>query len=280
MNARQQHAALVSDLCWSDPKDDEADGDPATRLDEHGFGPNRRGRGVLCFGEKAVDDFCANHGFEYIFRAHQEKTYGLRIAKSSRVITVFSSSDYEKKGNGAGLLYVNGEGEVLLIIKRAARRPPAAPPPPPPAPPPRRPAAVLLGHAQPFLAAAAAPALYAAAAPPAAWCGAAALLLVIPPLLLLLRAGAGREAGWLLAACAVGAAACAAVAAPAATAAGGGRGGAQAPPLPLDAGWWAWPEPLPTAAVAGALSAAPFAWAAGFAAASHAPAAGGSGGAR
>ena len=97
---------MASDLCWSDPKDFEDEGG-YWELNEYGFGHNSRGKGVICFGEKAVDDFCEQYGFQYIFRAHQEKSDGLKLCKSARVITIFSSSDYEGHQNGAGVLFSN-----------------------------------------------------------------------------------------------------------------------------------------------------------------------------
>eukprot|EP01064_Diplonema_japonicum_P034968 TRINITY_DN7406_c0_g2_i1.p1 TRINITY_DN7406_c0_g2~~TRINITY_DN7406_c0_g2_i1.p1 ORF type:complete len:538 (+),score=108.70 TRINITY_DN7406_c0_g2_i1:66-1679(+) len=109
---------MASDLCWSDPKDVEHEGG-YWELNEYGFGNNSRGDGVICFGEKAIDQFCERYGFQYIFRAHQEKSDGLKLAKSARVITIFSSSDYEGHRNGAGVLFVNREGEIRMIMKTA-----------------------------------------------------------------------------------------------------------------------------------------------------------------
>ena len=70
---------MASDLCWSDPKDLEGDAG-YWELNEWGFGNNSRGDGVICFGEKAVDDFCDRYGFDFIFRAHQEKSDGMWMA--------------------------------------------------------------------------------------------------------------------------------------------------------------------------------------------------------
>eukprot|EP01061_Rhynchopus_euleeides_P003933 TRINITY_DN1320_c9_g1_i1.p1 TRINITY_DN1320_c9_g1~~TRINITY_DN1320_c9_g1_i1.p1 ORF type:complete len:576 (+),score=189.75 TRINITY_DN1320_c9_g1_i1:51-1730(+) len=109
---------MASDLCWSDPKDWEDD-EGYYSLNDHGFGNNTRGDGVICFGTKAVDNFCDRYGFDFIFRAHQEKSDGLKLAKSGRVITIFSSSDYEGHRNGAGVLFVNTQGEIRMIMKSA-----------------------------------------------------------------------------------------------------------------------------------------------------------------
>ena len=101
---------LACDVCWSDPAEDER------MVDEHGFGNNPRGAGVILFGGSAVDRFLNNFGFEYIFRAHQEKSDGLKISKNARVVTVFSTSGYVGHQNGAGVVYV-ADGKIRLIIK-------------------------------------------------------------------------------------------------------------------------------------------------------------------
>ena len=104
---------ITCDLCWSDPKERESN------MDDFGFTDNNRGSGTICFGKKAVDDFLSLTGYEYIVRAHQEKSDGLRLSKSARVITIFSSSDYEGHRNGAGLLFINEKREIRMIIKKA-----------------------------------------------------------------------------------------------------------------------------------------------------------------
>eukprot|EP00755_Sulcionema_specki_P024999 Sspe_Gene.15499::Locus_5395_Transcript_2_2_Confidence_0.750_Length_1877::g.15499::m.15499 len=119
---------MMEDLVWSDPAG------PHDGLDNFGFGENRRGPGLKTFGSRAVDEFLNNHGFSHIFRAHQEKSNGLRISDNGRVVTIFSTSDYVGHQNGAGVVYV-GDGTIRMIIKQ---------PPPPvevatmPNPPPRR----------------------------------------------------------------------------------------------------------------------------------------------
>lgn len=72
--------------------------------------------GVILFGGSAVDRFCNTFGYEYIFRAHQEKSDGLKISKNARVVTVFSTSGYVGHQNGAGCVYV-ADGKIRLIIK-------------------------------------------------------------------------------------------------------------------------------------------------------------------
>ncbi|RNF23952.1 putative serine/threonine protein phosphatase [Trypanosoma conorhini] len=103
---------MAIDTCWADPAEDEG------ALDKWGFGANPRGSGVILFGSAAVDQFLANYNFEYIFRAHQEKSDGLKLSKSARVFTIFSTSAYVGHENGAGVVLV-ADGKIRLIIKSA-----------------------------------------------------------------------------------------------------------------------------------------------------------------
>ena len=101
---------FVSDLLWSDPAEE------GMMLNEHGFGSNPRGPGIKTFGRQAVDVFLNNFDFDYIIRAHQEKSNGLRVSDNARVITIFSSSDYGGHQNGAGVLLIS-KGKIRMAIK-------------------------------------------------------------------------------------------------------------------------------------------------------------------
>ena len=101
------------DLIWSDPTNEEAAG----LVDEHGFGGNGRGMNVVSFSSSAVEAFLEEYGYSMLFRAHQEKQFGLRISKSSRVVTLFTSSNYLGHGNGAGCAVLSPSGEVRLVMK-------------------------------------------------------------------------------------------------------------------------------------------------------------------
>ncbi|KNH07508.1 serine/threonine protein phosphatase [Perkinsela sp. CCAP 1560/4] len=111
MNGVQQQ--MLNDMLWSDPAEDD------TPLNEYGFGPNARGPDVVSFGSYAISEFCNHFGFQYIFRAHQEKAHGLRLSDSARVVTIFSTSDYSGHQNGAGCIFVS-ESTIRLIIKTSS----------------------------------------------------------------------------------------------------------------------------------------------------------------
>eukprot|EP01065_Artemidia_motanka_P020585 TRINITY_DN2463_c0_g1_i3.p1 TRINITY_DN2463_c0_g1~~TRINITY_DN2463_c0_g1_i3.p1 ORF type:complete len:581 (+),score=198.27 TRINITY_DN2463_c0_g1_i3:53-1744(+) len=113
---------LQYDLMWSDPVKDGC-----TELDTHGFGKNDRGTTIVSFSAQAVDVFLRNHDFDVLIRAHQEKRAGLRLSQSSKVITVFSSSNYQGHGNGAGVVLVRPDGRIDFLMKLSA--PVAAPVP-------------------------------------------------------------------------------------------------------------------------------------------------------
>ncbi|KPI86397.1 putative serine/threonine protein phosphatase [Leptomonas seymouri] len=108
----KMYRQIGMDSCWADPAENES------KLDKYGFGANPRGTGVILFGSKAVDDFLDHFHFEYIFRAHQEKSDGLKLSKNARVFTIFSTSAYVGHQNGAGVVLV-AEGKIRLIVKNA-----------------------------------------------------------------------------------------------------------------------------------------------------------------
>eukprot|EP01012_Entosiphon_sulcatum_P034989 TRINITY_DN4442_c0_g1_i2.p1 TRINITY_DN4442_c0_g1~~TRINITY_DN4442_c0_g1_i2.p1 ORF type:complete len:500 (-),score=62.91 TRINITY_DN4442_c0_g1_i2:152-1549(-) len=101
------------DLMWSDPSEDDSE------MNEFGFGRNDRGNCIITFSEVAVDNFLRTHGMDLMFRAHQEKSDGLKLSKSAKCLTIFSSSNYQGHGNGAGVVYVSITGRVRMIMKEA-----------------------------------------------------------------------------------------------------------------------------------------------------------------
>eukprot|EP00760_Papus_ankaliazontas_P002269 PhM_4_TR10917/c0_g1_i2/m.44086 len=101
------------DVMWSDPTPD----DHPDHLDESGFSRNMRGDAVVSFSSRAVNAFLAAHGYDMLLRAHQEKSLGLRVSKSSRVVTIFSTSNYQGGSNSAGCAFVDAKGSVNLILR-------------------------------------------------------------------------------------------------------------------------------------------------------------------
>lgn len=109
-----QQRMIINDLLWSDPAG------PGHPVDKFGFGPNPRGPDIKTFGSRAVDMFCERYGYQYIFRAHQEKADGLRLSDNARVVTIFSTSDYAGHQNGAGCILVH-QGKIRMAIKKPVR---------------------------------------------------------------------------------------------------------------------------------------------------------------
>jgi hypothetical protein len=104
------------DIVWSDPTTAEDDA-AQSRLDENGFCCNVRGMNVMSFSQKAVEEYLRVTGYAMLFRAHQEKQFGLRLSKSSKVLTLFSSSNYQGHGNGAGCAVIDTTGNIQLVMK-------------------------------------------------------------------------------------------------------------------------------------------------------------------
>ena len=115
--SNQNQRLMINDLLWSDPAG------PAQPVDKYGFGSNPRGPDIKTFGSRAVDMFCERYNYQYIFRAHQEKSDGLRVSDNARVVTIFSTSDYAGHQNGAGCVLVHN-GKIRMAIKKPHRNEP------------------------------------------------------------------------------------------------------------------------------------------------------------
>jgi hypothetical protein len=109
----QRYWYSTFDFLWADPTLEDSE----VVVDEWGFGRSNRGQAVVSFTAKAVDTFLNAHNCDMLFRAHQEKAHGIRVSKSSRVLTIFSSSNYLGHGNGAGCAVVFADGSVKLVVK-------------------------------------------------------------------------------------------------------------------------------------------------------------------
>lgn len=96
---------LVCDLLWSDPE-----------RNEPGWGENDRGCSYT-FGPKIVDQFCTDHGFDLVCRAHQVMDGGYEFFCKRKLATVFSASNYcGDQGNRGSILNVDKRLKCSLVI--------------------------------------------------------------------------------------------------------------------------------------------------------------------
>jgi diadenosine tetraphosphatase ApaH/serine/threonine PP2A family protein phosphatase len=91
------HNELAFSLLWADPADPEQES-VLERCSETGFGESARGGGTVIFGNRAVHNFLARNGLNYVIRAHEATANGVAVCKSAKVLTVFSTS----KDHGCG----------------------------------------------------------------------------------------------------------------------------------------------------------------------------------
>ena len=97
---------LLCDLMWSDPNPEYPY-----------FQESARGYGSL-FGCVASLRFTKEFSFKNVIRAHQCVKNGIDIFANGMVITVFSSSNYDGRGNMCGYLTVLPEEENRLQFRR------------------------------------------------------------------------------------------------------------------------------------------------------------------
>lgn len=106
-------ASMMAEMLWGDPsQDDEA-------LDAQGFGRNTRGGAAVTFSERAVDEFLQRHGLSCILRAHEAVVDGVAIAKTARVVTVFSTSKDHGAGSRATCGCVLVESQEIRVFNRS-----------------------------------------------------------------------------------------------------------------------------------------------------------------
>lgn len=88
------HSKIINDLMWSDPTSES-----------ESFIPNTRGKGCA-FGSFVALNFLKANNLQKIIRGHQFVQEGVSTNFSDRLITVFSSSNYQSVGgNKCGILY-------------------------------------------------------------------------------------------------------------------------------------------------------------------------------
>ncbi|KAJ9461901.1 Serine/threonine-protein phosphatase BSU1 [Diplonema papillatum] len=117
---RQQQ--LVRDLLWSDPSAaDVVDG--SGEVVRHPPSGRCSDGAVVEFSGRAVDDFFEANGFDLLVRGHQFQQRGVRVAKSGRVVTVFSTTCYGEPISGSGgvvLLKPNGSLSLVNVSRATA----------------------------------------------------------------------------------------------------------------------------------------------------------------
>eukprot|EP00754_Rhynchopus_humris_P004435 Rhum_TRINITY_DN12254_c3_g1::Rhum_TRINITY_DN12254_c3_g1_i1::g.50258::m.50258 len=115
----QRQQVYAHDCVWSDPSF------AGEMTNEYGFGQSSRGGQVLSYSQSAIHSFLDATGLEFIVRGHEEKADGLNVSKQARVMTVFSTSDYCRKGNKAGVALVRRLANGDLVCRMIHRAKPA-----------------------------------------------------------------------------------------------------------------------------------------------------------
>lgn len=64
-------------------------------LNKDGFGASPRGGGVVCFGNKAIENFLQRNGLSYIVRAHEAHAQGVSLSKGARSVPFAPSFDIQ-----------------------------------------------------------------------------------------------------------------------------------------------------------------------------------------
>ena len=96
-----QEKGVITDLIWSDPKEDVID-----------YTPSKKGSGQF-YGEKAVNDFLTeNSKIKLIIRSHELVDNGYKYQFNKKLLTVFSAPDYggREDFNVGSVLKIDGKG--------------------------------------------------------------------------------------------------------------------------------------------------------------------------
>lgn len=107
-----ENSQLISDLVWSDPRDDI-----------NGYASNQRGSGTS-FGPDTLQQFLSDNGLKLLVRAHQCVPSGYAPFHSASGITLFSCSNYcHIIDNKCGLINLKPGGDVELfsILETSSR---------------------------------------------------------------------------------------------------------------------------------------------------------------
>ena len=130
--------SLAFELLWSDPKfrgDKSTPEELKEAKENDGFMSNpKRGEGCHLFSNRALEQFLERNGLTHIIRAHQVKKSGAQLQLSGKLLTVFSSSDYQGLSNQAACVLAAdhkirfiridkedlGEGWCEFILRRVS----------------------------------------------------------------------------------------------------------------------------------------------------------------
>jgi hypothetical protein len=94
------HNDVITDLVWADPVANIV-----------GFMESRRGTGNV-FGETELKNFLKKNKLTRLIRAHQCVQEGIEKFDDGRCLTIFSSSNYEARGNFGCFVHVSVNGLV------------------------------------------------------------------------------------------------------------------------------------------------------------------------
>ncbi|KAI9510305.1 protein phosphatase type 1 [Russula earlei] len=102
---------LLCDLLWSDPDENIT-----------GWAPNRERQVSFTFGADVASQFCWEHDFDFICRAHQIVEDGYEFFANRKLVTIFSAPNYcSMFRNAAAILKVNKRLRCCFKILKPRR---------------------------------------------------------------------------------------------------------------------------------------------------------------
>lgn len=108
---------IGADCIWSDPAGEAME----SKLNPDGFGDSPRGAGVVCFGQRAINNFLKKNNLSFIIRAHEAHAHGVALSKNARVFTVFSTSKDHRQGERAMAGCILIDDSKIQIINRSPK---------------------------------------------------------------------------------------------------------------------------------------------------------------
>jgi protein phosphatase len=100
--ATNKNQQVVMDILWSDPtdNDDEIGIQPNLQRDSNNYG------NIVKYGPDVVKKFLHNNNLSFIIRAHECVLDGFERFAGGAVITLFSATDYCRRHNNAGAMFI------------------------------------------------------------------------------------------------------------------------------------------------------------------------------